>query len=116
DPDRISQLLSAYVDGELSARQLCALDDLLAQSPEGQALLEKLQADAAQLRGLSRQGAPDELAERISDALAHKLPRTPLRLPLSERTVPTWVGLPAAAVVLTAVFCGSFWYFSEIGR
>src|SRR5690242_19821558 len=111
--DRISQFLSAYVDGELNARQLCALEELLARSPEARALLEKLQADAAQLRSLPRFGAPNDLSEQILESVADRPAGAGRPYPtISERTIPPWVGLPFAAAVLTAVFCASYWYFS----
>ena len=51
-PDRYRQLLTAFVDGELSARQRRQVARLLHRSPDARHLLRQLQEDAQQLRAL----------------------------------------------------------------
>jgi anti-sigma factor RsiW len=46
------ELLTAHVDGELTARQRRHVDRLLRRSAEARALLARLQEDAQQVRGL----------------------------------------------------------------
>src|SRR4030081_2544005 len=53
-PDRYRQLVTAFVDGELSARQRRAALRLLNRSPDARDLLRKLQGDARTLRELPR--------------------------------------------------------------
>lgn len=107
-PDKVQRLLSAYLDGELTDRQVSALKAVLARSAEARSLLEKLQSDATDLRGLARVGVRRDLSASILRAVT-PTPRW------SERAVPGWLGYPAAAAVLAAVFCGSYFYFSPDG-
>ena len=54
-PDRQSQLLTAYVDGELGTRDRHAVEKLLSSSQEARVLLESLEKDAKRLRELGVQ-------------------------------------------------------------
>ena len=67
-PDRLSELLTAYIDDELSARQRQSVQRLLHKSDEARVLLQKLQDDAALLRNLPRQ--------RLEEDLSHSVLRT----------------------------------------
>ena len=57
-PDRDRQLLSAFVDGELSSRQRRHVERLLRRSGEARTLLRRLQEDARELRHLPRPRPP----------------------------------------------------------
>jgi anti-sigma factor RsiW len=67
--DPLRQLLSAYVDGELSNRQRKAVQRLLRRSAEARTLLRGMQEDAARLRALPRQHLDDEFAARVVRAV-----------------------------------------------
>ncbi len=111
-PERIRQLLCAYVDGELTARQCEAVRRLLQQSPEARALLSDLQADAGKLRGLPRRAAARDLSREVMRRLGDVPAPVRVRVPaLSQRTLPAWFSYPSAAAVLAAVFFGSYFYF-----
>jgi hypothetical protein len=106
-----TRLLSAYVDGELSARHRKGVERLLKRSPEARELLEKLQDDATQVRNLPRQYTEPGFNARVVRA-ATRQPR-PIRQParMPQRTVPAWVGLAAAAAVVLIIAGGSYIYF-----
>jgi anti-sigma factor RsiW len=113
-PDRLCQLLSAYVDGELTARQRRRVARVLDRSPEARAFLEQLERDAQRLRNLPRLQAPQDFAESVLAALGERpiviLPPRAVRG--GPGRVPFWVGAAAAAVVLLAVGTASFLFFS----
>lgn len=111
--DDLSQLLSAYVDGELTARQQEAILKLLRKSATARSMLQQMQADAARLRSLPRHEPANDFAKSILAALsATPSPRRVAARPAAERSLSPWIGLPAAAAVLLAVFFGSYRYFS----
>jgi hypothetical protein len=111
--DQFRQLLTAYVDGELSNRQTRAVQRLLRRSSEARALLRKLQEDSARLRGLPRQHLDDQFVSRVLQAIEH---RAPGRLPVRPPVPPQWAAFAAAAAVLLATSLGSFLYFAQSPR
>jgi anti-sigma factor RsiW len=113
--DRTRQLLSAYLDGELSAHQQDAVEALLQRSPEARKLLAQLQGDAAQLRNLAQRTLGQDLADLVLAELA-PLPAAAPRKPLAERTLPSWLGFPLAASVLLGVFWASYTHFARQHR
>src|SRR5215470_7476229 len=62
-PERITQLLSAYVDGELSARERRSVTRILRKSSEARQLLHKLKQDSMILRKLPRKKTQIDLTE-----------------------------------------------------
>jgi hypothetical protein len=110
--DRYYQLLTAYVDGELDARQRKKVERLVAQSEEARALLEKLESDSKELRELPRHAAPQTLSDLIMETVNHpaarpELPATPAAA-VSSGAIPLWLGLALAACILMAVTVGTF--------
>jgi hypothetical protein len=111
-PDQVRQLLSAYVDGEVSNRQRKAVFRLLRRSAEARALLRRLQEDAERVRRLPPRRLPDDFPARVLLALPPRPSSNgPARPVLARGTVPLWGGLVAAAAVLLAVALGSFLFF-----
>jgi hypothetical protein len=116
---QIQELLTAYVDGELSARQRRAVQRLLHRSAEARALYHQLKGDSTLLRSLPRARLPQDLSQTVLDAITlHnlKLPRcVPVRpaatAPLSRFAV--YAGMAAAAAVLLAVGTGSYLFFTS---
>jgi hypothetical protein len=110
-PDRYRQLLTAYVDGELSARQKRLALKLLRRSAEARRLLEKLQADSQELRALP----PVRLERDLSGAVLQKLPhrRMPRIRTLTPATVPVWPAIAAAAAILVIIAGSSYLYFAH---
>jgi anti-sigma factor RsiW len=105
------ELLTAYVDGELSARQRKAVEQLLERSAEARALATELAEDARRLRSLSRPSLPADFAERLLEQ-ARAGPRPVRPLPPASRPVPLWAAAAAAAAILLAVGTASYQFFS----
>lgn len=68
------ELLSAYIDGELSADELRAVEEWIASDPGAQALVEELRNVSNTVQSLPRAAVPAEwtaqLAQRLDDAAA----------------------------------------------
>ncbi len=124
-PERYRQLLTAYVDGELSARQRRHVVRLLRRSGEARALVGKLQGDSRTLKALagSPAFAPASLDVDLSGPVLQLIAERPLpfkrpqprpRVPApTPASFPAWMGFAAAAAVLFVVGLGSFLYFSS---
>jgi hypothetical protein len=104
-PDRYSELLTAYVDGELSPRQQKVVQDLLHRSAEARAFCRQLQADADLLRGLPPRKLGADFSQQVVEAIG-QTSRPAMRPPPGARRVvpwPAWSGWAAAAAILLAV-------------
>ncbi|HEV3259906.1 MAG TPA: hypothetical protein VG013_23765 [Gemmataceae bacterium] len=111
--DRVCQLLTAYVDGELSPRQRQVIERLLARSAEARAMLQQLQEGAGILRGLPRRALGRDLAGPVLRTIAERRLHPARRAALAASpAVPAWTGLAAAAAVLLVVAVGSYFYFA----
>lgn len=112
--ERYSQLITAYVDGELPSRQRRLAERLLQRSPEARRLCERLRADAECLRQLPTPMIPRDLSASLVSAIVKRglSPRgvAPVR---SRPQVPTWAGLAAAAAVIFVVGYSSYSYFAS---
>src|SRR5262245_14754185 len=111
-PDQDRQLLTAYVDGELSSRQRRHVERLLRRSGEARELYRKLRHDAHALRGLPRPHLPADLSDPVLKAIRTRrlTPRRPRRPP---PVFSVWAAAAAAAAVLLAVGLGSYLYFAD---
>jgi hypothetical protein len=116
-PDRDRQLLTAYVDGELTGRQQRHVARLLRRSPEARALLEQMQTDSRVLRGLPRPPLPRDFAEPVVRTIVERrLGPVRRRSAPVPRVIPTWAGLAAAAAVLCVIGLASYFYFATFQR
>jgi hypothetical protein len=105
--NRLSRLLSAYVDGELPGQQQEAVMRLVRRSAQARALLRQLQEDAEILRALPARNVGQDLAPQILERIAAtRRPLARSRI-LVGRSIPAWVGLAAAAAVLFALGIGT---------
>jgi hypothetical protein len=108
-------LLTAYIDGELSARQRRHVERLLHRSAPARKLFRQLQHDAKALRQLSRPPMPVDLSGRVLQVIATAglRPRHQPRL-ASRRSVPAGRALAAAAAILLTLGIGSYSYFVSV--
>jgi hypothetical protein len=114
--DRYRQLLTAYVDGELTSRQRRLVVRLLHRSAEARQLLQLLREDAQSLRHLPR---PHLLVDLTGDVLRTIVERrlTPgQRRAAQSSASSSWVGPLAAwataAAVLLILGAASYLYFA----
>jgi hypothetical protein len=105
-PERLTRLLTAYVDGELRTHQRKAVMKLLRRSSQARKLLRQLQADAHALRSLPC----FSLGRDLSEPILQRINGQPRRTASSRGpAIPSWYGL--AAAVLLAVGLGSYLYY-----
>jgi len=103
-PERISRILTAYVDGELDARQRKVVARLLRRSSEARKLLQGLQSDADQLHSLPAQALPLDFSEQVLRTIANHKPEFARRAAEVARfRIPTWLGLATAAAAVLLV-------------
>jgi hypothetical protein len=116
--DRTRQLLTAYVDGELSAQARESATRLLEQSAEARAFVRQLESDAAALRRLPRRQLEADFSEKVLHAIGERRSQWPRRARFNHAPVyPTWIGVAAAAAVLLVVGVGSTLYlYTTPGR
>jgi anti-sigma factor RsiW len=112
------ELLSAYLDGELTAAEQAQVEQLLATSPRARQLLEELSALSATLQALPRQRLAEDLSGEVLRAIAQHREAAPslataapaamlpqpmiVPRPLARR-VTAWVSVAVAASLLMAV-------------
>jgi hypothetical protein len=108
-PEPCRQLLTAYVDGELSARQRRLVLRLLRRSGDARHYLSRLQSDSRELRGLPPSKPEIDLSGPVLRQIAERrlAPGRPRRV-VSVRTYPAWLGYAAAAAVVIAVGAASY--------
>ena len=122
-PANLRELMSAAVDGELSAAERKTAQRLLRESPEARALYAQLKADAGRLKNLPRVKAPADMADNVMSAINERA-MTPTPLPPSRQpaprfnwsALPIWINLITAAAVLIVISVGSYLYFSASER
>ncbi|HZY87647.1 MAG TPA: hypothetical protein VFE78_22600 [Gemmataceae bacterium] len=113
-PDRYRQLLTAYVDGELSARQRRHAERLLRHSGEARQLLRQLEEDSRALRALPPMRPAADLSDAVLRGIAQRrLSPARRRAARPVAPYPEWAGLAAAAAVLLVLGVASYVYFSR---
>jgi len=114
--DRYRQLLTAYVDGELSSRQRRHVARLLHRSPEARQLLRQLQADSHVLRQLPRPPLPSDLTSPVLRSIAERRLAPGQRRLAQTAAATAWMGPLAswatAAAVLFLLGVASYLYFA----
>jgi anti-sigma factor RsiW len=114
--ERVTQLLTAYIDGELSSRKRRAVDRLLRKSPEARNLLNKMQQDSMILRHLPRKKMRADMSKTVLTTLdlrGIKLPPAPpMLLPSLRPRVSRWPKVVGAVLLLVAIATGSYFFFS----
>jgi hypothetical protein len=123
-------LITAAIDGELSAAEASRLRKLLDSSAEARAVHARLKADSERLRSLPHATPPADLQARVMRRIAALTPPpelapkaepaqrpvarpAPEPAPVAPRRLPAWVPAAVAASLLLGVTGGSFWFFSR---
>src|SRR5438046_4751179 len=110
--DQARQLLAAYVDDELPARQREAASRLLEHAAEAREFVRQLEADAAALRRLPRRQLGPEYPPQVLIVIDDRRLHGARRAKLARGPVyPAWIGVAAAASVLFVIGVGAMLYF-----
>ena len=112
-PDQYRQLLTAYVDGELSGRQRRHVVRLLKRSRDARQLLRRLQEDSTVISGMTAPKLDIDLSASVVQAIRER----GLRCVKSKKVAPApsfpaWIGIAVAASVLCAIGAGSYFGFA----
>jgi hypothetical protein len=120
-PDRITQLLSAYVDGELNSRERRHVTRILRKSSEARQLLHKLKQDSMILRRLPRKKTQIDLTESAMGTISLrglKLPKietpvfvAPTRAPKRLRRF--WLAVALGVLLLVTLGMASYFFFAH---
>jgi hypothetical protein len=106
--ERHLELLTAFVDGELTLRQRNAVLRLLNQSSEARSILQELQQAAHRLRELPRRTLGASFAGQVLQAIADRGLQPAPQQPALRRRKLHWIGYGAAAALLIAVGIGVY--------
>jgi hypothetical protein len=114
-PDRLCRLLTAHVDGELSAREQETVLELLRGSPEARVFLQRLQDDANQLRSLPAHKLEPGFTDRVMDQVNRATVRPVLRYnhPAVATQLHIGIGLATAAAMLLVIGLGSVYLLKK---
>ena len=96
NPKNLPELLSAYLDGEVTGKERAVVEQALAESPELRQELESLRRTVALVKALPSTSAPRPFTLSEADVQATPAPRRSLRLP-------NWAG--GLALFATALVC-----------
>src|SRR5919199_6543426 len=96
-PERYPELLTAYVDGEISARQRGQVTRLLRRSREARALLRRLEQDSRELKALPAPVLEIDLSDSVLERIARGQPAPARPRRPAPRGLPAWTGFAAAA-------------------
>src|ERR1700722_6665840 len=118
-PDQATQLLTAFVDGELGQRQRKAALRLLQRSSEAREILRQLQENAHKVKQLPRRKVEpslvDEVLRAIAEQKAQPKPPTP-KFGRRRRWMP-YVAASLAASILIGVIGLLYWQsMGELGN
>jgi hypothetical protein len=116
--DQLSELLSAYLDGEVDDRERALVERVLREDASARRLLEELRRTVNAVGSLPRHAAPPTLAADL-DA---RLERAELLggaethpVPIQERRAP-WTAWLAMAAMLGVVVVAGWWFLLDRGQ
>lgn len=117
-PVSVRELLTAAIDGQLSATERKAAQRVLRESEAARILFSQLKSDSARLKKLPRVSAPADMAANVLSVIQERA-MMPTPLPPSHRSTPfnwamvsVWVNLATAAAILVVISFGSYMYFA----
>jgi hypothetical protein len=108
--ERVQELLSAAVDGQLSDRERRKLDKVLRESAEARDYLHRLRQDSKRLRNLPRKTLPaafsSQVLQKLNPAGRSSVPASVART--AQKYLPMWANLVAALAVMLALAVGTY--------
>ncbi len=86
------ELLSAYLDGELTGDEQALVEERLASDPSAQQLLDDLAMMREDLQSLPTYSLPHDLSERVLQQAEHEMlmPRNDSPMPISKEAPTSW--------------------------
>jgi len=113
-PDQVTELLTAFVDGELSQRQRKAALRLLQRSSEAREFLRQLQENSHKIKQLPHRKVEPSLVDEIVRAIAEQKaqPMQPAAKPRRRRWMPYVAATLAASLLIAAI---GFAYWKSMG-
>jgi anti-sigma factor RsiW len=107
------QLLTAYLDGVLSAAEKERAELLLRTSVEARQLFSDLVSDSLRLKYLRREQLPTDFADRVVAILREEVARL-ARRQLWRLRIRRWAPVAVAAALLPFIAWGTFALLSQI--
>ncbi len=113
--EQLSELLSAYLDGEVNPREKAMAEDALRADPAARRLLEELRQTVAVVSSLPKHSAPPDLATELDVQLerAQLLAGFPDAGTAASSPSVSWRGYLRAAAMLGFVLAGGWWFLSQ---
>src|SRR5437879_440778 len=108
-PDQVTELLTAFVDGELGQRQRKAALRLLQRSSEARELLRELQENAHKIKQLPRRKVEPSLVNDILQAIAEQQKQPAQPRPARRRRWMPYFAASLAASLLIGVIGLLYW-------
>ncbi|MBI4716460.1 MAG: hypothetical protein HY763_01530 [Planctomycetes bacterium] len=111
DQDRLSELISAYLDEELDARERAFVEHLIRTDSGARQLHEELRRTAALVASLPRRQAPPSLASEVMRQVERaELLAEPVRRTVRGGSRRVLVGVLSMAALLAIVVTAGLWY------
>ena len=110
----LTELLSAYLDGEVTPRERAEAEELLRSDGEARELLRRLERTRGLLGAVERLPAPAHLQRRVLGAAAQRK-SSPLLERLRRSLLSAWSPAPALAAAFSVVVIATVVYFAYVG-
>jgi hypothetical protein len=108
-PEKISRILAAAVDGELTPRQQRAVDRLLRENDEARQMYKMLKGDSGRLKALPREALPAHFSSQVLQAVGERPTPMPKAVgQVAQKYLPMWAIMSAAAAVMFAISLGTY--------
>jgi anti-sigma-K factor RskA len=115
DQEQLGELLSAYVDGELEARERQVIERVLREDESARQLLADLRRTVQAVSSLPRHAAPGSVATDVQSVLERSALLDDLPEPRAHQTRgrSSWVARLAMAAMVGLVVVTGWWYTVE---
>lgn len=108
-PEKISRILAAAIDGELTPRQQRGVERLLRQNEEARQLYQMLKGDSGRLKALPRESLPAHFSSQVLQSVGERpAPMAQVAGRTAQKYLPMWAIMSAAAAVMFAISLGTY--------